>query len=418
MPRCGLFAGSLALTLAEVGSVRQRVDTVSAVNAVETIGALLQERNMGTEEMMHKLSEYASAAATPGAADSFAKSLKALVQDIETQVEKKITDGQAATQGKVDTLFKSLEDANTATTSAKKTATDNDKSWFECVDDEQTKRQAADAAEQSLTSSRNNENEACQLQQDNKGFAFDATGKYTLSFSCDFMIAGNCTAALNSWNQNDLQKVSTDAKAALSKDQASYNSLKASCDAKKQARVQAQSSLDSAESAWSTKRAACKKLASQRQASMCAFGTKAKDKCSAEAKYPKLVAATKQAKGDADSEVDRQTEWMSSQTSKCLLSKSLLKSLKAAVDVADLDACSGQVNFSQDVGKLNTRQAEFDALSKTNACADAAIAFYNAQTWRVPAGVKPSSTSYTRTEFAPMLDPSTSNNFHFCAAPQ
>jgi len=418
MSRCGLIVGSLALSLVEVGSVRQRVDTASAVGAVEAIGALLQERNMGTEALMHQFSEYAGVAVTPGAEGSFVKSLKAMVQDIETQVEKKITDGQAATQGKLDTLFKSLGDANIATNSAKKTAADNDKSWFECVADEHTKRQAAEAAEQSLTSSRSNENEACQLQQDNKGFTFDATGKYKLDFACDFMIAGNCTAALQAWNQKDLEKMSIDAKAALAKDQANYNSLKASCDGKKQARVQAQSSLDSAESAWSTKRAACKKLASQRQASMCAFGTKAKAKCSSEAEYTKLVAATKQAKGDADSEADRETEWMASQTSKCLISKSMQKGLKAVIGVADLDACSGQVNFAQDVGKLNARQAEFDALSKANACVDSAITFFNGQTWRVPGGSKPSSKSYTRTKYAPMLDPSTSNNFHFCAAPQ
>ena len=59
-------------------------------------------------------------------------------------------------------------------------------------------------------------------------------------------------------------------------DQAIFNSLKSSCDDKKRARVQAQSFRDSAESAWSTRRAACKKLASQRQLSMCALGTKAK----------------------------------------------------------------------------------------------------------------------------------------------
>ena len=50
----------------------------------------------------------------------------------------------------------------------------NAKSGFECAADEHTKRQAAEAAEQSLTSSRSNENEACQLQQDNKGFTYAA----------------------------------------------------------------------------------------------------------------------------------------------------------------------------------------------------------------------------------------------------
>ena len=46
------------------------------------------------------------------------------------------------------------------------------------------------------------------------------------------------------------------AKADLAKNQASYNSVKASCDGKKQARVQAQSLLDAAESAWRTRWAA------------------------------------------------------------------------------------------------------------------------------------------------------------------
>ena len=48
---------------------------------------------------------------------------------------------------------------------------------------------------QSLASSRSNENEACQLQQDNKGFTFEATGRCKLNFACDFMFAGNGAAA-------------------------------------------------------------------------------------------------------------------------------------------------------------------------------------------------------------------------------
>ena len=104
--------------------------------------------------------------------------------------------------------------------------------------------------------------------------------------------------------------MSIDAKAALAKHQANYNSFNASGDGKKQARVQAQSLLDSAYSAWSTRRAACKELASQRQASMRAFGTMAKAECSSMAEYTKLVAATKQARGDANSEADKkQSGW-------------------------------------------------------------------------------------------------------------
>ena len=38
------------------------------------------------------------------------------------------------------------------------------------------------------------------------------------------------------------------------------------------------------------------------------------------------------------------------------------RGLKAVIGAADLDACFGQVNFAQEVGKLNARQAELEGL--------------------------------------------------------
>ena len=187
-----MFVGSLALSLGEVVSVRQQLEALSTVHAVRAISALLQERNMGNDALLHQISDFASAAVTPGAADSFGNSLKVVASDIETQIEKKIKEAQAATQGKIESLFKGLQDANTAVDTAKTAAVSSDKTWFECAADEQ----AAEAADKGLTDSRSSENEACQLKQDNKGFAFDATGKYKLDFDCDHSVAGNCAAAL------------------------------------------------------------------------------------------------------------------------------------------------------------------------------------------------------------------------------
>jgi len=413
MSRCGLFVGSLALSLAEVSSFRQQADAASAVQVVEEIGALMQDRNMGTQEMVHQLYEYANAAVTPGVGGSFSNSLKVVVQDLETKIEKKITDGQAATQGKLNTLFQGLEAANVAANTAKKSAVNNDKSWFTCAADEQAKRQVAEHAEKSLTDAQSVESTVCQNHQDNTGFKYDGAGKFTMDFACDHSVAGSCEAALKTWEETALQKMLADAEAHMAKEQKSHDTLKASCDAKTQARVEAKTTLDSAESEWGSKRAACQKLASQRQASMCALGTKAQAKCSAEAKYAKLVAATKQAKGDADSEVDRESEWLASGASKCMITNAIQKGLNGAVAGADLDACAAQVNFGQDVGKLNTKQAEFDILSKANACANGPITFFNGETWNVPAGAKPSSKSYTKAKFTPQLDP-TSGNFNFC----
>jgi hypothetical protein len=414
MPKCGLFAGSLALSLAEVSSVRQQSDVASAVHVVEAIGGLLQENNMGTQGLVHQLSEYARAAVTPGVGGSFSNSLKVVVNELETKIEKKITVGQAATQGKLDSLFQGLASANAAVNTAKKIAVNNDKSWFTCATDEQGKRQVAEHAEQSLADAQQVETQVCQQHQDNTGFKYDGAGKFKMDFGCDHSVDGSCELALKTWEEAALQKMLADAEGHMAKEQKSHDTLKASCEAKTQDRVEAKATLDSAEMAWNTKRAGCNKLASQHKASMCAFGTEAQAKCSAEAEYAKLVAATKQAKGDGDSEVDRESEWLAAGASKCMIANAIQKGMNGAVAGADLDACAAQVNFDQDVGKLNSRQAEVDALSKVNACANGPITFFNGKTWNVPEGAKPSSKSYTQAKFTPQLDP-TAGNFDFCS---
>ena len=60
---------------------------------------------------------------------------------------------------------------------------------------------------------------------------------------------------------------------------------------------------------------------------MRAFGAQAHVKCSAEAELIKLVAATQQVKGDPDSEVDREVEWMASHRTKGMLTKAMQKGL-------------------------------------------------------------------------------------------
>jgi len=414
MPKCGLLVGSLALTVAEVSSFRQGTDASNAVRVVEQIGELLQERSMGTETLVHQLSEYASAAITPGAGGTFATSLKTVVQDLEAKIEKKIKDGQDATQGKLDSLFQSLENANTATNTAKTTAVSSDKSWFTCVADEQSKRQVAEHAEQSLTDAQSIETQVCQQHQDSTGFKYDGEGKFTMNFACDHSVDGSCEAALKAWEESTVQKMYTDAETHMAKEQKSHDTLKASCEAKTEARIEAKATLDASESAWGNQRAACSKLASQRQTSLCAFGAQAQTKCLSQAEYAKLLAATQQAKGDADSEVDRESEWKAAGASKCMINNAIQKGLNGAVAGADLDACAAQVDFDQDVGKLNTRQTEFDTLSGANACAAGAITFYNGKTWNVPQGAKPASKSYTQAPFTPQLNP-TSGNFDFCS---
>ena len=82
---------------------------------------------------------------------------------------------------------------------------------------QQAKKKAAGAAENSLEIL-GNENEACQLQLNNKGFSFNASGKYKLDFDCDHIVAGNRTDALKAYQETVLQKLFADTEASLATD--------------------------------------------------------------------------------------------------------------------------------------------------------------------------------------------------------
>merc|ERR1719384_1358232 len=347
---------------------------------------------------------------TPGAGDNYASSLGAAVKTIEGDIEPKIKQQQGEAQVKLDASFSSLSEASSAALSAKSAADTADKSWFECAAEEQSKRQTIEAASKSLASSRSNENEACQLQQDNKDFAFDASGKYNFEVACDFAV-GDCASKMEAFVAETLKKIEADAKARLNAEQAKYTKLKASCDARTEERVAAQSALDAADSAWSSQRATCVKLSAQRKSAMCTFGSKVQGKCAAETQFSELVGATQKSDGTELSEIDRASEWKVSQTAKCLVSKAILNGLQTAVSAADTETC---VSIIPTLSKLNLHNDEFLTLAASNKCTPLEISFFNGQAWNVPAGEAPASSEYTRGAFTPELDPS--GNFDFCSA--
>lgn len=407
--RKNVVAGSIILSLVPAWSMRNQLasESTSEQQVVQTIKEFLQQRDLGSQGLLNEIFE----SWTPGLGPNYVENLKIVVDKIESHLEPKVKDGQKATQVKLDAFFKGLEGASAAMTSAKTTADADDKGWFQCVATEQDKRQAAEREAQSLTKSRSGENEACQLQQDNAGFVWGAAGKFENSFTCNHT-AGKCDAAFQKFQESVRQRESH-LSSALTKAQANYNSLAAACASKKKQRVEAQSAATSAESAWATQRAHCVKLASTRQSSLCAFGSSAQAKCQAESEFNAFVAKTKQAKGDAHSEVDRSSEWSALQAAKCMVAKSIQKGLGNAITSADMDECASKANFAQDVGSLNTRMAAFDTLSGANKCSLGKVTFSNGQKWNVPEEAKPQSSAYVRAAFSPEFNPA-DGNFDFC----
>merc|ERR1719384_2639522 len=385
-----------------------------AARVADAIASLLQQKGMQSHELTHALALGADATVTPGAEGAFVASLKTLAQEIETGVEKKIIDNQNATQAKLNALFRELQTASQRTTDAKQEADLQDKTWFECIAAEQAKRQAFEEAEKKHTTSRSNEKEACQLQQDASPFEFDATGKYRMNWTCDHSL-GDCDENLQTWSVDEIKRMEQDAESALKAALAQYNTLKAACDDRKKERAEAQSAHAGAEAAWNAQKQMCLKIAPMRVQAMCDYGSKMQAKCSAEGAYGQLVAASKKAKGDSHSEVDRTQEWTVAATTKCLVGKYIASGFDNAVTSKDMDACAAGVNFGDVVTKLNRREKEFGALKASNACSAGPVSFFNGQTWQIPAGAQPKAAEYIKTTFTPELTLGSGQPFVFCA---
>jgi len=406
-------ASSAALGWSCVSAGRQSIGVGSkhAVPSVDAIASLLEEaQGEGFLDVIRRAS--GDDAFTPGVKETVAHLFKGVIQDIDGKVLQKIKASHKATQTKIDNAVSAIQGAHGAVTAGKQTADAADEKFFKCIAAEQAKRKEAEDAEKSLTASRSNENEACQLQQDSKDFAY-ATEKKDVGFKCDLSVDGTCEGELGAF-KNTLEDIEAEALAALEAEQKKYKALKAACYDQKQLRVKAQSAMTSSESAWAAQRKTCQGLAAPRTTALCAFGSKMQSKCAAEASYQALVAASQKAKGDDDSEPDRAEEWKHAATAKCMLAKAVEKGTDVPVNSADLQACAAEASFGTQVGNLDRKEAIVRKLASSNVCANRNITFFSGQAWTVPPGATPKSSEYTRSQFTPQLTVSGEQAFSFC----
>jgi len=360
-----LALGSIALSLSHVWSSRQKIVEIAGV--------------------------------TPGAADAFNSAVT--TTDIQAQVIQKIKDGFVATQTKLDQSMANLESAGGTADQAKKAGDEADQANFECVAEQQRKLKTAEDADEALENAKEEEQKACQLQEDNKGFAYSSD--VSPSFECDHGVAGQCDDAIAGF-EAELNKMSGDASSQLGAAQEHYNALKAACDKRKEETVAAQGVLTAANDAFHTQKAQCETLNSDASVKMCSYGTAVQAKCVAEGEFQTLVAATNEAndKANANSEVDRIQEWISAATTKCMLGKSAEKGLGGALDSEDLNQCQAtEAQYAEAVGTLDRHDGEFKQVSGSNPCADGPISFFNGQAWNQG----PRSTDYSLVEFRPAL---------------
>merc|ERR1719384_2852544 len=253
---------------------------------------------------------------TPEAMENLRAALSSAVTDLEQNVETKIKAGFASTQTTIDQTMVSLTSSTATAVTKKKAADDADATWISCVTDEKADLVAVEDARVELQKAEDSKVVPCQQQVDRTPFSFDPTLDF--HFSCEFATPGFCDTQLSNYKAqvNDmLSTLDSDVQAAS----ASYDEAKSACDSAKADVVAKTAALDAADKAYDAQKLTCMGLHENRQLALCAFGTSLQQKCTDVAAYNSLMADIDQVNGGEYSQPDREAEWDTTITTKCLL---------------------------------------------------------------------------------------------------
>jgi len=303
-------------------------------------------------------------------------------------------------------------------------ADQNDLVWMSCVADEQAKRQAVEAAAEVKAQAAEAKAQAaeakaqaeaaiaapCQQQADLD--VFSSNPDLNLEFECSFG-AGSCAQESESYTSRVnamLTKFEQDKRTASD----AWDQAKAACDAahafaqEKAAELvtaeaelsTAEAELATAEATWDSQRNTCFEKRESKKLSMCLFGDSLQHKCEKASAYQNLIADVDQVNGGVHSQPDREDEWQTVQIVKCMLSKVVAGTDPSA---ATLGECESSDLAS--LPGLDRKAAEFAAQTSVDnfTCAEETITF-NGETWNVPSGEAPPSSSYYKEAWSPAVD--------------
>merc|ERR1719384_2946221 len=325
---------------------------------------------------------------TPEAMENLRAALSSAVTDLEQNVETKIKAGFASTQTAIDQSMVALTSSTATAVANKKTADDADATWISCVTDEKADLVAVEDARVELQKAEDSKVVPCQQQVDRTPFSFDPTLDF--HFSCEFATPGFCDTQLSNYKAqvNDmLSTLDSDVQAAS----ASYDVAKAACDSAKADIVAKTAALGAAEDAYNGQKTICLGEHETRQLALCDFGTSLQAKCSVVDSYNSLMADIDQVNGGAYSQPDREAEWDTTATTKCLLNQIIAG---ADVDSAALASCKASIDFASQVGVLDRKQTQFaqETTPENFTCAETTITF-TGQIWDIPQGADPRSAA-------------------------
>jgi len=400
----------------DVSAIRQTLHDSkkgTSTSALDAVSALVQSGDAAksTADLNKVLS---ALQATPEAMESLRASLTAVVGDLKTNVLSKIENGFQLTQVEVSSRMSDLTAATSAAVGAKAEADASDSNWIACIGTEKSKLEAHEAAVSALAAAEAAKVQPCAEQDAAAPYSF--TPELNFEFKCDFF-SGDCDSAQTNYNTmvNDmLSSLSND----LDAKSAVYTAAKGRCDDAKAFIVVKEGELEAAGDAYDTQRRVCSEQHADRNTELCVFGEKLQEKCSSLSLFTSLLDSVDQTNGGQYSEPDRAAEWDTTKTTICLLDKIVADQ---TIDDAALQACKDSINYKDQVGDLDRKDAELGEQTGGDNfnCEETTISF-NGETWETPSAdvSKPPSTDYKKVAFAPPVTLADGRPFEFCPGQQ
>lgn len=391
---CTLAVGTAFCQKTDEGA---KIDTVT--NALSTIGSLLGQHAAagfdGRSMVMAKL--LSATKVTPGLSESLSGIISSVISDIENDVDKKITNSFESTQNAITSAIDELRDATDAALGQKTSADDADRIWATCVADEKAKRVEDEEAEVALKLAEEAVIAPCGDEVNSQKFA---AAPFALPMVACAFDADNCDEQLQSFDSEMASIVPSltedyDLKLDI------WTKAKASCDAAWAEAEIRKAAKGQTAAAWQNQRLACISKHEDRSVAMCFFGNELQRKCEKAAAYTGLLAEVDQVNGGEYSQPDREAEWKTTSTTKCMLS---LVAEGETLDEQALADCEEKVIFAGDGRELVRLESDFADLTSPAkyTCEEQTIPFADA--WVVPSGLAPPSSEYTQEAFEPAID--------------
>jgi len=351
--------------------------------------------------------------------------IQALIDLIENDLQVKVKEDQTETQTELDKRLDLLTTTTNTAVDLKAGADQSDKTYDQCVTDEKQMMEAYETCKQ----------EEADLIEEEPTDAFcgnpDFDIVYTNPPQLDETLHVTFSAGI------DVVKAELDAylkpvtdwfaatKTQAESDQKKWDYADQTCKAKRkeieEKKVECAQKLE----AWRGQHETCESAKNVLTLSLCDFGHAYQGKCAAKTSFDELVDDI-EGSGTVWSEPDRENEWTQTVKLNCVLAKfkDSIDLNTAVVDDCTLSADDAAAQFTQDVTRIDKKQATYDTLTSgpNFTCSETHLTFGNGALWTVPRNDAgdvpwiPSSAGYTRATDYTYAIQSDSNQppFDFC----